>query len=63
MSKFIDKDLLLKKLSEFDLNFDVTDQISAIYGKGYIDCFDTIQDLISDLPETEILRGNSNVKE
>lgn len=51
MSRYIDKDLLEKKLLSM---YDET-QPRSEYNAGYDDCICTVQDMVSDMPEADVV--------
>lgn len=51
MKRYIDVDLLNKKLDSFD-----TETTRTEYNCGYSDCLTAVQDTISDIPMVDIVR-------
>lgn len=53
MSRYIDKDLLFKKINSFIS----TDEKYTDYNCGYDDCICAVQDTIEDMPEVDIIEA------
>lgn len=51
MSRYIDKDLLLKQINAFIS----TDEKYTDYNCGYDDCICAVQDTIEDMPEADVV--------